>query len=240
MTARSGLRSCRVCVLPPDILVQVDAILTSDPSTWNETIYAGLVPADGLLSPHHRQWGAVRMTQEWLTQHELKVDRRHIETHYDRHLPSFPSPTQPIIDANGRLPDPLPLPVMEDYRTYYRDALRIGRSALSKLEARIVALEEAGDPVPVNLLMEVARLGARMAQSQATLIVGKGARFHAEEDEGEDTIEGFMGERPGPRFGSVRIREVEGEMRAITDEGPKDRAEYNERARHIGAPELPV
>jgi len=130
---------------------------------------------------------------------------------------------------------------VEDYRLYFNDALRVGRAALNALEKQIAEKVARGEKVDNDLLLKIAALGVRLATAQAALVVSKGARFHGEDDEDpRDVLDGAMGPRPSQRFGAYRIRDIEGETRAVVDEGPKDRMEYNERADQMGAPRLPV
>jgi hypothetical protein len=95
-----------------------------------------------------------------------------------------------------------------------------------------------GETQPSNaLLLQVANIGTRLAHAQAA-IVTRGMRFVMEDD---DAIGGFMGEdETSPRFGSYRVRTIEGVRVPVRDEGPADRRKYNERAREEGSVELPA
>lgn len=123
-----------------------------------------------------------------------------------------------------------------EYHAFFKLGLEAGFDALQKLIARM------DDPVerPSNaLLLQIARIGESLAKAQAA-IVTKGMRFVLEDD---GAIHGFMGsddeDAPSPRFGSYRVRTIEGVRMAVKDEGPADRMRYNEKAREHGSPLLP-
>lgn len=245
MNDGSGHRKagCSFCDLPERARVELDILLASDPTTWPETLLGGLEPPEGALGTSHwRAWGNVRMAQEWLTQHgyaDLARKRVVLQNHHDKHLPDFPSLSQSAIDA-GVLSDgsslPVPsLPSMVSYVDYYRAGLAMGVTAMGLITDRLSA------DTPMDVLLKVAAIGARLAQSQAALVVGKGVNTflgHASDEEDEE--EGFMLDKPSPRHGNKRIRVIDGVRRPVTDEGHKDRADYNERADRIGATRLPV
>lgn len=132
--------------------------------------------------------------------------------------------------------------------SYYAEAISLGRKALAKLAER---LDDADDPLTPAELLAVANLGGRYASS-AALLRQRGASplpgdegfvppAEAETPLLSDPMDGFLaGSAPAPskRMGHSRVRVVEGVARPVADEGPKDRARYNERADQEGSPRL--
>ena len=131
---------------------------------------------------------------------------------------------------------PEPLKMAIEYHQFFKTGMQVGHTALEKIQER---LNDPDKEPSVSLLMAAANLGAQLAKAQAA-IVTKGMRFVLEDD---GAIAGFMGadddDAPSPRFGSYRVRTIEGERRPVRDEGPADRMQYNEKARQMGNPLLP-
>ena len=123
-----------------------------------------------------------------------------------------------------------------EYHAFFRLGLETGFAALEQLHERMMDTEK---PLSNAMLLQIARLGEALAKAQAA-IVTKGMRFVMEDD---GAIHGFMGsddeDAPSPRFGSYRVRTIEGVRMAVKDEGPADRMRYNEKAREHGSPLLP-
>jgi len=248
MTSGSGSprRGCRVCHLDERVLVEVDRILASDPSGWSGLLFEGFQPPEGSLPRSWRQWGSVRMAQLWLSERGIDIRRPSLIAHFDRHLSAVVPSDSATILAAGRFSDGQPVPerpaslaAAQDYLTYFRRGLALGLRAMELMSVRIEQQVAKGEDPPANLLLELARLGRSLAASQAG-IVSRGLLMAAQDSEDMD---GFMeadGPRPSPRFGSYRVREIDGELRPVRDEGRADRQHHNARARQEGSTELPA
>lgn len=110
-----------------------------------------------------------------------------------------------------------------------------GQWALGELIARMekrLAEENPERPVTDVELWRVVDAGAKMAG-----VVARSKVTLAPED-----LSGFIAGKngtPSPRFGTTRMRVIEGEARAVLDYGRADRKRYNRRARQEGGPVLP-
>jgi len=237
--------TCRVCALPERELVEVDLLLATAPRDLDAKLFGdlGVEPPD--LPAEWKRFSAIRKVQTWLEERGHTIARQTLVAHYDKHLTAvaFKSDSDRALQE-GRLSDgspapmaPEPLKMAIEYHLFFKTGMQMGHVALEKI------LERLNDPdkePTQTLLLAAANLGAQLAKAQAA-IVTKGMRFVLEDD---GAIDGFMGsdedeEGPSPRFGSYRVRTIEGVRRPVRDEGPADRMQYNEKARQMGNPELP-
>ena len=221
--------------------LELDAFI-ADPAQWPKAIFAGWKLPPGPLPGNFRAWGSVKVAMEWCESRGYTFSRKVIERHVVEHVPILPFSTDDFATRGAETPGKpspqLPTNVIS-YMQVYQRGLSIGYKAIEQLEKRIDALVAEGKPVSMDLLLRLADLGTKLATSQAS-IVARGAAMNNDRD---DEIEGFRsGSAPLPsqRFGSSRIRVIEGQARPIIDEGPADRRAYNERARQEGSPTLPA
>mgnify|MGYP001821540548 CR=1 FL=1 len=238
--------TCKVCALPERELVELDLLLSTPAEELDDKLFGdvGLPPPE--LPAEWRRFGAIRKCQVWLEERGHKFGRQTLVAHYNKHLTAvaIPSDSDRALQS-GRLSDgsvapmePEPLKMAIEYHQYFRTGMQVGHKSL---ELILEKLNDTEKPPTQTLILAAANLGAQLAKAQAA-IVTKGMRFVLEDD---GAIEGFMGgeddeDRPSPRFGSYRIREIEGVRRPVRDEGPADRAQYNEKAEQLGAPKLPA
>jgi len=233
---------CGICALPEALLVQVDDILATPPTELMTDLYDGIDPEE--IPASAKRWSSVRHAKVWLAErHDKPISTATISNHFDKHLPLVPATMQRIVET-GRLADGSQVPVRAEpylaavqFHAYFKAGMDIGMRALKVLEKRVIAAEdpESDSEVTNSILLSIARVGQQLATAQAQ-IWARGQRFDVEDD---DAMAGFMGEQPSPRFGSYRVRDVDGEHKPVYDEGPADRQHYNERAREEGGTELP-
>lgn len=237
--------ACKVCALPEKELVEVDLLLATPPTALDAKLFGDLDVPPPDLPAEWKRFTNIRKVQVWLEERGHKIARQSLVAHYNKHLTAvaFKSDSDRAL-TTGRLSDgslapvdPEPLKMAIEYHQYFKSGMRMGHRALELIEQR---LNDPEKPPTQTLLLAAANLGAQLAKAQAA-IVTKGMRFVLEDD---GAIEGFMGgddddDAPSPRFGSYRVRTVEGERMAVRDEGPADRVKYNEKARQMGNPTLP-
>lgn len=223
--------------------LEMDAFL-ADPGQWPKAVFEGWKLPPGSVPGNFRSWGATKLGMEWAASRGVKVTRMQMERHVAEHVPLLPHTPDDIASAGIERPPAgqpkanLPANIIT-YQQVYQLGLGIGYKAIGMLATRIDALEADGKVVPMDLLLKLADLGTKLATSQASIMV-RGLDLNREKD---DEIEGFRtGSAPLPsqRMGHSRVRVIEGEARPVRDEGPADRAHYNERARLEGSPELPA
>lgn len=232
---------CKACDLPERESAELDLILSMPPDELDSRLFdVDLPPPD--LPAAWQQFGAIRKAQFWLVERGYKIERRTLVRHTREHVTAHLVSDGTRAIARGTLSDGSPVPTVPEplklaieYHAFFRLGMETGHRALEILAERIA------DPTqkPSNtLLLAVAQIGRQLAQAQAA-IVTRGVRFVLEDD---DAISGFIGEdeRPSPRFGSYRVRTIEGERRPVRDEGPADRRDHNARAREEGSTELPA
>lgn len=240
---------CRICSLvPPAELTDLNSLL-ADPSLWAPAVLEGWVIPKGALPATIRQYGGIATGMNWLREHGFPAAdikrgvrgnlwqsmERHFKSHVV-HIAKNREETEQLGQmAQGHvdralmvLPDSRPNLFLD----YYSTGIRLGVYALNKLEAQVKEMEAAGEKVSDRLLWQLAELGGKLAQSQASLLVRGGMK-----DDDPDAMGGFRrGEAPLPsqRFGDHRIRTIDGQTRPVVDAGPADRKEHNERARQAG------
>ncbi len=236
--------TCKVCSMPERELVELDLLLATPPEELDAKLFGdvGMEPPD--LPAEWRRFGVIRKAQVWLEERGHTFARQTLVAHYNKHLAataSIPSDSHRALQE-GRLSDgspvpsvPEPLKMAIEYHAYFRTGMQVGHKALELL---LEKLNDTEHKPSQSLLIAAANIGTGLAKAQAA-IVTKGMRFVLEDD---GAIEGFIGDEDddaSPRFGSYRVRTIEGERRPVRDEGPADRAQYNEKAKEIGAPLLP-
>lgn len=228
-------------MLGRELSLELDAFL-ADPKRWPRAIFEGYQLPPGPLPATMRQWGAVKLGLEWCESRGFKTTKAKMNRHYREHVPIVIHSADDIAVQGAEKRDLNPAKVPDNpitFLEYFQNGLRVGNKALDLLANRIDQLIAEEKPVPERLLMQLASLGAKLAQSNAS-IVARGHGFGSNQD---DELEGFRaGSAPLPseRLGHHRVRVIEGEARPVRDAGPADRATFNERAREDGGPELPA
>lgn len=242
----AGTSECTICkTLPPDLLVDLDLLL-ADPRRWPSTVWRVFDPPRGALPASYRRYGAVNAGLGWLKEQgwDDRITVRMLRRHYRYDVPVVAiDPAElvarGVIAAGGRgartAPDPIdPTAFMR----YYAVGIQLGIQGLELLTKRISKLIDEDKEVPLPLLKQIVDTGAKLAMSQAAIrAAGKPWR-----EEDDDENEGFRvgaGDDPSPRIGHSRVRTIDGERVPVIDEGPADRAAYNDRAREEGRPLLP-
>lgn len=245
----SRAKACQICSLvPPTELTELNSLL-ADPSLWPSAVLNGWVIPKGALPGQIRQYGGVATGLDWMRTHgfpqaEIKNGMKGnlyaaMQRHFTGHVVHI-AKDKAEMEQLGQMPTGhidrsmavLPESRANLFLDYYSTGIRLGVYALNKLEAQIKAMEQAGEKVSDRMLWQLAELGGKLAQSQASLLVRGGMK-----DDDSDAMGGFRrGEAPLPsqRFGDHRIRTIDGETRPVVDAGPADRQEQNERARQQG------
>jgi hypothetical protein len=242
----AGRSQCTVCRAVDIVeLTRLD-LLAGDPARWPRTIWkeTGWDPPKGLLPPQYRTWGQFAVTRDWLNRNGYDDLTDHMVRGHLKHVPKIartPSDLthtglvegEPVSDMpNAKMVDP------NAYLAYYAAGVRVGIRGLELLEARIKKIEERGEDIPLDLIKMMVEAGGRLATSQAQ-IRSRGAKMGDDAD--DDAFRRAASPEPdgnAPKIGHLRIRTIEGETRPIADEGPGDRADYNERAAREGLPGL--
>lgn len=237
---------CAICNrLSPNELLELDQV-AGDPATWPSSVWGILAPPRGSALPaSYRRYGAEEMSRRWLEAHgygdiaSKYVLRRHIR--YDVvHLPRDAADLVEIGVMAGTRTSQALIPAVprmdpEAFLTYFNRGITMGNSALELLTHRINGYIEKDEDPPERLVLELAKLGAKLATTQAQLRQ-RGMRFG--EDENEDDAFRGGAELPSERIGHHRIRTVGGERRPVRDEGQADRDVFNARSREEGSPTL--
>lgn len=225
--------TCLVCArLSESELRELDRLL-SDPGKWPASLWDA-IGRPAKMTPSARRFGQIGMGEAWLQAHGFEnLDRRAVATHVRNHIATVPDLGEMF--AAGAPEGALLL------MDFWAKALDAGAKALGKLIAKMDQPVAEGEPEPFSIsqLLEIAEFSSRLAASASR---GK-TPFQAEPPQlppqlpaSSDT--GFMGALPSPRAGHHRQRIVEGVPRIVTDEGPRDRELYNERADQEGSPRL--
>jgi len=235
---------CRICAMPEKDLVELDMLLATPPDELDAKLFGDLDIPPPDLPAEWKRFGVIRKAQVWLEERGYKFARATLAAHYNKHLTALAIPSDSsralregtLSDGSTTPSHPEPLKMAIEYHKYFRTGMQVGHKALRLIEAK---LDDTEHPPSQALIMAAANLGSNLAKAQAA-IVTKGMRFVLEDD---GAIEGFAGtddeDAPSPRFGSYRVRTIEGERRPVLDEGPADRARYNKTAKESGAPLLP-
>jgi len=209
--------------------------MMADPGRWPKAVWGVFDLPDGPnVPPVMREWGALEVGVAWLNENGYgDLNKAHVRNHYERHVTLIPQdPAAAGAAADGKsAPDPTIDPLA--YLRFYMKGIEIGRKGLELLAEHVDQLQQKKLPVPLNLIKMMVDAGAKLAVSQATIK----AREKSLPTELGDEDEGFRA-APGPKFDHTRIRDVAGETRPVHDEGPADRAVYNDRAGQEGGPKL--
>lgn len=231
---------CALCnTMPPGDLVELD-LLMADPMRWPVTIWKGFAPPENALPASYRRFGAMNMGTTWLDSHGYSFTMQQVRKHLRYDVPVLSVSVDDLIgrgivaqstERNSRpghstdAIDPLA------YIRLYNKGISLGLKGLELLSARVQALIDKGEDVPLPLVKMIVDAGLKLAQSQAS-IKAAGRNFG---DEGGEENEAFRGAGEiSPRLGHQRVRRIEGEMRPVTDDGLADRTRYNERAAQEG------
>jgi hypothetical protein len=122
------------------------------------------------------------------------------------------------------------------YLRYYAKGVQLGIRGLEIMQKQLEKMVAEDKPIPLDILKSIIDTGSKLATSQAG-IKARGVELHKVEED-----DAFRLADPGasPRFGDSRVRTIEGESVVITDRGPADRREYNEKAGAEGRDRLPA
>lgn len=236
--ARPG--ACGVCDnMRPADLMELDTLL-GDPARWPRSVWGIFRAPENGLPASYRRFGAVKMGLEWLAEHGYhSITKGQLRSHIRYDVVHVPRDVADLAQlglirhthSNRRIPvEPRldPGKAIEFFNTGIQAGIVANQILIERLNEQL----ERGEQPDTKLLMKLADQGAAFAKTQATL-QAKGLKFGS----GEDEDEGFMGgddDRPSERIGHTRIRKIEGKRQAIRDEGPADRAKFNERAEQEG------
>jgi len=234
---------CAVCeAVPAPKLVLLDTLM-SDPALWPANVWGQFKPPKGLLPPRYRLWGSSGVGMNWLKENGYTdISRRQLEAHYRRHVPEVPYNREALV-STGVIDDfdPDQKPAIATaydptrFLRFYNDGIELGMEALAELRKKIRTFTDNGEPVPDGLLKLALDQGMKLAMSQANF---RARSMRLEEEEDEDGFRAGSAPLPSARFGDVRLREIEGELRPVVDRGQADRDAYNARARQEGSPLL--
>lgn len=228
---------CRVCdTIAPGDLTELDLLL-GDPTRWPKTVFDIFEPPEGSLPIAYRRFGAMAMGLDWLEAHpEYSITKGQLRKHLRYDVPVLDYDPEELVarglitrssNRTDRVAGNAISP--SEFIGLYNDGIRVGRTALRVLEARINELVEKGEEVPLSLVKMAMDAGLKLSMSQAA-IVAAGKRLDSDSDE-DDAFRGAADEqKPSPRMGHHRIRVIDGEARPVVDQGPADRARYNEHA----------
>ncbi len=220
MSGDSSAIACAVCVsLSQDELRDLDLLL-ADPGKWPATLWDA-IGKPARMTPAARKFGQVEIGMAWLGSHNLlDIDRRMMLRHIKAHVVAVPR----MEDLFANAPPDGALMLIE----FMTKAIKAGNKALTQLIAKV---ESDPESFSISQLLDVAEFAAKLADRE-----GRKKADVPQLMEGGPT--GFMGTRPSQRVQHHRIREIDGVARPVVDEGPKDRAHYNERADQEGGPRL--
>jgi hypothetical protein len=238
--------TCVICDnLAPQDLIELN-LLIADPKHWPRNTFEGLKLPSGVMRPRYRLWGAARVAEEWLKEHDYwPFARTTLRMHINRHVPwtaedlSTPAVQAALAEADSKLAlTPVGLnPV--NFKRYYEAGIALGAKAIELLTEKVAEAQRNNVELPTDLLLKLADQGSKLAASAAALSVKGYELSHDKEEE----LEGFRsGSAPIPLRASKHhtITVIDGEARPVTDEGRGDRRDYNARAREEGGTELPA
>jgi hypothetical protein len=244
------IKPCWTCknLLPGD-LIALDNIL-ADPLCWPKTVWKDMAPPEGGLPIKFRRYGAMQMGREFLLSRGYPYPPNNVGTmrlyrHWKNHVPLLPVDVDALLTSGLIAPNkwnPVhaltqPTPEAIDplaYISLYNKGIAAGIKALGLLSEKVEAFIARGEEVPTPLIKLMMDAGLKLAASQAAIkAAGKPFGDAADED---DAFRG--GGDVSPRFGSNRVRLIEGEQRPVFDEGRADREHYNEQAAQEGMPRI--
>lgn len=243
--------NCQVCrIIGPDRIIELDLLL-SDPLRWPSTVWGIFPKPKGHLPASYRKYGAIEMGIAWCQangypQITKQMMRRHVQ--YDVPVTSV-DPNELVerglIEAASKedmerweqgVIDPL------KYMQFYVRGIELGLQGLQLLAKHLAEAIESNSRIDPRLALEVAKLGARLAESQAA-IVAAGRQFGPDQNEDDGFRVGAAGgenDLPSVNFGGVRVLTIDGERRPIKNRGRADRRRYNARAVQEAGPKLPA
>ena len=226
-------------------LVELDLIL-ADPLRWPVTVWGAFSPPEGGLPATYRKFGAQQMGREWLMAHGYDIPKPALVRHIDLDVPVLAVDVDELVqrglialsrnDADGAERDKLAQPIDPlAFVKFYNAGITLGIRGLELLQQRVDDLVRLGEEVPLPLVKMIVDAGLKLATSQAA-IKSSGKTWG---DGPETENDGFRGgDDISPRFGSARVRQIDGVATPVFDEGPTDRKRYNERARQEGMPPI--
>jgi hypothetical protein len=234
---------CPVCRLPAADVVELDTLL-SDPLRWPATVWGMFEPPKGALPASFRRFGQMQMGRSWLDAHGHEdISNPALRRHIRWDVPVVATDPHELMErgliaSTGQDQRIVPAEQLDPaaFMRYYNRGIGLGVDALERLDRMVTRAEDAGDPVPLGVLVKLAEIGARLAVSQAQ-IKAAGKRLEDAEDDDAFRLGATTDEGPG-RIGHIRIRRIDGKAIPVADEGPKDREHYNARAREEGGSRL--
>jgi hypothetical protein len=228
--------------VPTAELLELNALL-ADPKRWPRAILAEWIIPAKALPRNIRRFGGTKLGIDWCREHGYPdITPPQMEGHFNRHVVHI-AKNDNEVEELGKMAltataDPalalMPSSRPQLFIDYYATGIQLGVFALNQLKANVEEVLRNGGKIPPTTLWQLAELGAKLSQSQAT-IQSRGAKM----EEGEDEMAGFRrGEAPLPsqRFGDHRVRTIEGVARPVVDAGKADRDQYNKRAKEEGSP----
>lgn len=232
---------CSVCdQVAPSALVELD-LLMGDASRWPSSVWDKFAaPAGLIIPPAMRRWGAARLGLAWLQENGYAdIGKSSVYHHYEKHTPVIAVDPDKLVEngvlvsGGGAIPDPAINPIA--YLRFYAKGIEAGIKGLELLMAMVKELEEKDQAVPLSLIKLLTDIGGKLATSQAQIKAREKSIGTEDDDEG---FRAGAGGLPSDRMGHARIRTVGGVSGPIHDEGPKDRAAYNDRAAQEGGDPL--
>jgi hypothetical protein len=235
-----GPGSCAICDgLAIDDLAELDLLL-GDPRRWPANVWGIFeTPKGPVLPPQMKRWGAARLGQQWLIEHgyNFRNQRWRVAKHYREDTPKIAVDPDELVQlgllVRGGKASPNATINPLGYLEFYNEGIKAGKKGIELLMAYVAKLEKDEAAIPLPLIKLLVDVGAKLATSQAMIK----SREPSQPELGDDD-DAFRINPPGQRIGHQRVRMIEGQSTVVRDEGPKDRAAYNERARQEGSPTL--
>ncbi len=244
MSGNSRPLPCRVCEeLEPAVVDELNLIM-ADPMRWPKTLFEQWPEKPKGLPNRYRHWGALETGGEFLRTHGLEIDRRVLSRHYEYHVTRLAVDVQALA-RRGMVDDPehpTTLSAIDPllFLRYFERGVTLASKTLDEIDRQIDVYikHDPPLPVPVELLKLAAETGTKLALTGAN-IQARGQKIGPKANANDAFRRAAGAKKVGPKIGHYRVTVVDGESRPIYDEGPKDRAEYNEKAAREGRQLLP-
>lgn len=249
MTAPAGQSygtTCAVCrTVDAGDLIELD-LLMGDAARWPSTVWGIFKPPKGHLTPASQRFGAISMARQFLEPKGYEFTDKQLRNHYRYDVVVVASSVEDLvnrglIEAGSRKPGAMTTTADKidaaAFLTYFDKGIKLGNRALELLEARVDKMVAENQEIPLSMLKMLAEYGLKLSTTQAQ-IKARGMTLGEVDDEDE----GFRAGSgvPSHRIGHARIRVIDGEARPVADEGPADRAHYNEGAEQEARTKLPA
>lgn len=240
--------TCKLCrTLPTGDLIELD-LLMGDAGRWPSTVWGIFKPPKGHMTPARQRFGAVVMGNNWLVEngHAGEFTEKQVRDHYRYDVTVVAASLEDlvnrgVIEAGARKNSAMTSSADQldaaAFLTYFDRGIKLGNRGLELLSTRLEDMVSKGQEVPLPVLKMVVELGLKLSTTQAQ-IKARGLSLGETDDEDEGFRTGSGA--PSVRMGHHRIRTIEGEARVVADQGPADRARYNEGAEQDASPKLPA